>query len=58
MSEAKKDESDLSVLLYCPRCNLIVEPYEIGRATIDGEPSHVNCTIDELDECGMDDFHN
>jgi hypothetical protein len=45
-------------VLYCPRCNLPVEGFEIGRATIDGEQAHVNCTIDELDENGMDDFHN
>lgn len=39
----------------CPRCNESLASNEVGRATIDGEPAHVNCTIDELDESGMDD---
>ena len=42
----------------CPRCGMIMEEHEINRATINGEPAHVSCTIDELDEAGMDDFHN
>ena len=51
-------ESNLNDLLCCPRCGEVVNEADKGKATIDGEPSHVSCTIEELDEIGMDDFHN
>jgi hypothetical protein len=50
--------SDVSDLLYCPRCLEVVEHCDVGKAKIDGEPAHVICTIEELDEGGLDDFHN
>jgi hypothetical protein len=58
MSELKKDDEGFKALLYCPRCDLPVNEHEAGRAKIDGEPAHVVCTMAELDECGMDDYHN
>ena len=41
----------------CPRCERYIEDHEIA-GTIDGEPAHRQCILDELDEYGMDDFHN
>ena len=42
----------------CPRCGLLVAEHDLNKAEIEGEPSHVSCAIDEIDENGMDDFHN
>ena len=41
----------------CPRCERYIMVSEVA-GTIDGEPAHRQCILDELDECGMDDFHN
>jgi hypothetical protein len=42
--------------VYCPRCGLPLARYELGKAVIDGDHAHVDCAIDEMDECGIDDF--
>jgi len=46
---------DMSI---CPRCEQEVSGYELCAGTIDGEPAHKQCILDELDEEGMDDFYN
>jgi len=45
-------------LTICPRCEKPVNGYELSAGTIDDEPAHKQCVLDELDEEGMDDFHN
>ena len=51
------NNSELNDLLCCPRCGEVVNEADKGKATIDGEPSHVNCTIEELDEGGNNRIH-
>jgi hypothetical protein len=40
----------------CQRCSCNITPLT-GRITFEGEPFCRDCGLDEMDECGMDDFH-
>lgn len=40
----------------CPRCGETVETWQ-SKGWIDGDRAHAQCVLDEMDECGMDDFH-
>lgn len=40
----------------CPWCDLPIDSDELDKAKIDGEPAHVECALNEMDDvaCGDD----
>jgi hypothetical protein len=42
--------------IICVRCGLLIDSREVGKANIDGEYAHIQCSLDEMDETGFDDF--
>ena len=52
MNKESDKESDED----CQRCGCFITPLT-GRIFFDGENFCRDCGLDEMDECGMDDFH-
>lgn len=52
----------------CPMCgravydnnpvNNVRYPDQVSAGMIDGEPAHLNCILEDMDEQGLDDFFN